>query len=130
YEIYEKMIELAKENAAQNNVSDRTEFASGKAEALDWKEIETDLIIVDPPRAGLHPKVIKTLLEKEPNTIIYVSCNYHRLVQELTQLKEKYQVAELKALDLFPNTPHVEVVVKLAKSLNSSNIALSIDQNA
>jgi 23S rRNA (uracil-5-)-methyltransferase RumA len=113
YELDEEMIELAKHNAKQNNVADRTEFASGKAEALDWKDIEADTIIVDPPRSGLHPKVIRTLLEKEPQTIVYVSCNYHRLVNELNELKKKYQVKDLKALDLFPNTPHVEVVVKL-----------------
>jgi len=113
YEIYEQMIELAKVNAEQNNVADRCTFESGKAEALDWKDIDADIVIVDPPRAGLSPKVIRALLEKEPRTIIYVSCNYHRLVNELNEFKKKYQVKDLKALDLFPHTPHVEVVARL-----------------
>jgi tRNA (uracil-5-)-methyltransferase len=115
YEIYEKMVELAKYNAEQNGVADRCEFFSGKAEALEWKNIDADAVIIDPPRAGLHPKVIKTLLEKEPTTIIYVSCNCHRLVNELKEFKTKYEVKDLKALDLFPNTPHAEVVVKLQR---------------
>jgi tRNA (uracil-5-)-methyltransferase len=115
YEIYEHMIELAKTNAEQNNVADRCEFTSGKAEDLSWKEIDADAIIVDPPRAGLHPRVIETLLEKEPQTLIYISCNYHRFVHELTKLKTKYDVKQIIALDLFPHTPHVEVVTKLKK---------------
>lgn len=113
YEIYGKMIELARANAEQNGVADRCTFETGKAEALDWKDVPADIVIVDPPRAGLPPKVIRTLLEKEPRTIIYVSCNYHRLAENLKELKKKYQVKDLKALDLFPNTPHVEVVLKL-----------------
>lgn len=115
YEIYEQMIEQARQNAEQNGVAERCSFASGKAEALDWKDIDADTIIVDPPRAGLHPKVLQTLLEKEPRTIIYISCNYHRLVKELMQLKTKYEVNDMTALDLFPNTPHVEVVTMLSK---------------
>jgi tRNA (uracil-5-)-methyltransferase len=115
YEVYENMIKLAKRNAEQNGVADRTEFFSGKAEALDWQNVGADAVIVDPPRAGLHPKVIRTLLERKPETIIYVSCNYHRLAHELKEFKKKYQIKDLKALDLFPDTPHAEMAVKLQR---------------
>ncbi|MFA5129381.1 MAG: 23S rRNA (uracil(1939)-C(5))-methyltransferase RlmD [Patescibacteria group bacterium] len=115
YEIYKQMTDLADENAKQNGVADRCTFASGKAEDLSWKDIEADIVIVDPPRAGLHHTVIETLLDKAPQTIIYVSCNFHHLVDELTQFKTKYSIKEITALDLFPHTPHVEVVTRLEK---------------
>ncbi len=113
FEIDAEAIELAKHNAAINGVTERCQFTSGPAEDLSWKDLPADLIILDPPRAGLHPKVIKTLLEKKTPTLIYVSCNYHRLVEELKQLKTLYTITDLKALDLFPHTPHVEVVVRM-----------------
>ena len=115
FEIDAEAIELAKYNAETNDVGDRCDFVSGPAEDLSWKDIETDTLILDPPRSGLHPKVLKTVLEKKPQTIVYVSCNYHRLVEELKKFKEVYAIEELKALDLFPHTPHVEVVVKLTR---------------
>jgi 23S rRNA (uracil1939-C5)-methyltransferase len=58
---------------------------------------------------------VETLLKNAPPTIVYVSCNYHRLVEELKTLKTGYRVTALQALDLFPQTPHVEVVAKLEK---------------
>jgi 23S rRNA (uracil-5-)-methyltransferase RumA len=113
FEIDAEAIELAKHNASTNGISNRCNFTSGPAEDLSWKDIDADIIILDPPRSGLHPKVLKAVLEKEPKTIVYVSCNYHRLVEELKQFKSKYTVEQLTALDLFPHTPHVEVVVRL-----------------
>ncbi|MFH1089538.1 MAG: 23S rRNA (uracil(1939)-C(5))-methyltransferase RlmD [Candidatus Uhrbacteria bacterium] len=74
-----------------------------------------DTIILDPPRAGLHPKVIETLLKVLPQTIVYISCNFHHLAEELPKFFENYQLVEARALDLFPQTPHVEVVVKLKR---------------
>ncbi len=113
FELDEPAIELAKFNAEKNDVDDRCEFTAGKAEDLSWKEIPADAIILDPPRSGLHPKVLKTVIEMKPQTIVYVSCNYHRLVEELKQFKSIYRVESVKAFDLFPNTPHVEVVARL-----------------
>jgi tRNA (uracil-5-)-methyltransferase len=115
FELFEPMIELAKFNAKQNGVEDRCEFTGGKAEELSWKDIDANIVIVDPPRAGLHHRVIKTLLEKAPETIIYISCDYHHLVKELVEFKTKYDIKKITALDLFPHTPHVEVVTELVK---------------
>lgn len=115
FELYEPMIELAKFNAKQNNVENRCDFTGGKAEELSWKNLDADLVIVDPPRAGLHHKVITTLLEKAPATIVYISCDYHHLVKELIRFKEQYEIKKITALDLFPHTPHVEVVAELIK---------------
>ncbi|MFA5185685.1 MAG: 23S rRNA (uracil(1939)-C(5))-methyltransferase RlmD [Patescibacteria group bacterium] len=113
FELDEPAIELAKFNAEKNDVDDRCEFTAGKAEDLSWKEVPADAVILDPPRSGLHPKVLKTVIEMKPQTIVYVSCNYHRLVEELKQFKSIYRVESVKAFDLFPNTPHVEVVARL-----------------
>jgi tRNA/tmRNA/rRNA uracil-C5-methylase (TrmA/RlmC/RlmD family) len=116
FELDAEAIELAKHNATINGIADRTSFTSGPAEDLSWQNLDVDAVILDPPRAGLHPRVLKTVLEKKPKTIIYVSCNFHRLVEELKEFKKSYRVESIQALDMFPNTPHVEVVVKLVRS--------------
>ncbi|MBP6945147.1 23S rRNA (uracil-5-)-methyltransferase RumA, partial [Patescibacteria group bacterium] len=90
-------------------------FGAGPVEDLDWKALSPDAVIIDPPRSGLHPRALEMLLEKKPPTIVYVSCSYRRLVEELKQFKTLYRVEAIEALDLFPQTPHVEVVTKLVR---------------
>lgn len=114
HELDAPAIELAWINAERNGVADRCEFAAGPVEKLDWKEKQPDAVIIDPPRAGLHPKALEALLDNAPPKIVYVSCNYHRLAEELKVLKTKYRVERLQAFDLFPHTPHVEVIATLS----------------
>jgi len=77
------------------------------------KEIP-DLVVVDPPRAGLHKHVIKSLLEIKPPKIIYVSCNPSTLARDLKILcEEGYQLENVQPIDMFPHTYHIETVVKL-----------------
>jgi len=116
FEIDAEAIGLATLNADNNGVADRCSFTSGPAEDLSWKDVDADVVILDPPRSGLHPRVIKTLMERKPATIVYVSCNFHRLVEELKEFKKAYRVVSVAALDLFPHTPHVEVVAKLVRN--------------
>ncbi len=113
HELDAPAIELARVNAKANGVADRCRFGAGPVEAFDWSAERPDVVIVDPPRAGLHPKALKMLVDQAPNKIVYVSCSYHRLVNELKTLKETYTVSSLHAFDLFPHTPHVEVVATL-----------------
>ncbi len=113
HELDAQAIELAKENATQNGVGELCTFTAGPAEDQTWKDIPCDVLILDPPRAGLHPKSLEAVMEKLPKTIVYISCNFHRLVEDLKTLKTVYNVEHLKALDLFPQTPHVETVVRL-----------------
>ncbi len=108
-------IELAKINAEKNGVEKNTRFLAGAVESFDWTGETPDAVIIDPPRAGLHPKALATILEKRPPTLVYVSCNYHSLAKELAALKTVYRVEQQQALDLFPQTPHVEVVTKLVR---------------
>lgn len=116
-EIDADAIVSANENAALNNAT--AEFHATPAEKFDWSTIAPDVAIVDPPRGGLHPDVVETLLEKRPTRVVYVSCSYDRFLKEWmgydghTGLHEGYEIVSATALDLFPHTPHVEVVFTL-----------------
>ena len=118
YELDEQAIILASQNAKNNKVGDSCEFFSGKAEDLSWKDVPADVVIIDPPRSGLHPKVITSLVGENvmrPRSIVYVSCNYHRFKDELPAFLKEYEVDFVQPLDLFPQTRHVEVVVSLKR---------------
>ncbi|MBD3281885.1 23S rRNA (uracil(1939)-C(5))-methyltransferase RlmD [Candidatus Uhrbacteria bacterium] len=123
YELDEEAIKLASQNMNLNGVGERCRFFSGPAEALEWKDVEADTLILDPPRSGLHHKVIKTLLSEDspiyPQTIIYVSCNYHRLEHELPSFMEHYEIESIQPLDLFPQTRHIETVTTLKRKADS-----------
>ena len=106
----------AAENAARNQITN-ARFEQGEAERYEWGEV--DLVILDPPRSGLHPRLVRRLVEQPPPRIIYVSCNPRALAQDLETLRGIYRVTFAQCVDLFPQTPHVETVVELkAASLN------------
>ena len=112
-------IEDAKINSQVNGI-ENTLFYAG-----DMKDILTDdfiaehgrpdVIITDPPRAGMHPDVVKTILNAAPERIVYVSCNPATQARDLQLMDEQYKVAEVQPVDMFPHTPHVENVVLLIK---------------
>jgi len=72
-------------------------------------------VVVDPPRSGMHPKAIRRLIELAPKNLLYVSCNPKRLREELPEFLQAYHLVSLKAVDMFPHTPHVEVIAALEK---------------
>jgi 23S rRNA (uracil1939-C5)-methyltransferase len=74
-----------------------------------------DVIITDPPRAGMHEDVINTILFAEPQRIVYVSCNPATQARDLNMLDSKYRVTKVQPVDMFPHTHHVENVVLLEK---------------
>lgn len=115
FEIDAEAITLASQNAEANGVGERCCFEAGPAESLAWKDWTADAVILDPPRAGLHPKVLAATLTMAPKEIVYVSCNYKRFVEDWKALKETYACTALEAYDLFPHTPHVELVAKLER---------------
>jgi 23S rRNA (uracil1939-C5)-methyltransferase len=110
-------IEDAKINSEINHI-DNTLFYAG-----DMKDILTDefiaehgrpdVIITDPPRAGMHPDVVKTILRAAPKRIVYVSCNPATQARDLQDLDSQYKVLAVQPVDMFPHTPHVENVVLL-----------------
>ena len=118
-ELDAEAIAAAKENATANALN--AEYFVSRAEAYDWTSHNPDVVIVDPPRAGMHPDAIELLLKVRPPTIVYVSCSIERFVQEWVGalghagLSTAYRIADAKALDLFPHTPHVECVFRLER---------------
>ena len=115
-------IEDAKINSEINHI-DNTLFFAG-----DMKDILTDdfiarygrpdVIITDPPRAGMHSDVVKTILRAAPQRIVYVSCNPATQARDLQDLDIQYKVIEVQPVDMFPHTPHVENVVLLESRLS------------
>lgn len=105
----------AKKNAEFNNVSASCSFASGPVEHLPPETWKADAGIIDPPRAGLHPKALEALIKYGPERVVYVSCNYHSFIREWEQIKQAYDLIRVEPLDLFPQTPHIEVIHTLVR---------------
>lgn len=120
-EVSEEAVSDARENCALNDVGNCS-FLAG-----DLKDVvinlsgmvsrgeRPDVIITDPPRAGMHPRVLKVLLAAAPRCILTVSCNPATLARDLVTLLEAYQIEALQTFDLFPHTPHIECLVKLTR---------------
>lgn len=112
-------IEDAKENARLNGIENTLFFAGDMKSVLNADFIaehgRPDVIITDPPRAGMHDDVIETILFAEPQRIVYVSCNPATQARDLNLLDEKCRVVRVQPVDMFPHTHHVENVVVLEK---------------
>jgi 23S rRNA (uracil1939-C5)-methyltransferase len=116
-EIVEEAIAAAKVNAEINNL-DNVKFLAGDMKDVFNPEFykehgAPDIIITDPPRSGMHPKVVEYLAEIACPKIVYVSCNPATQARDLAMLDEKYKVVKSQAVDMFPQTHHVENVVLL-----------------
>jgi 23S rRNA (uracil1939-C5)-methyltransferase len=117
-EMIEEAVEDAKENAALNSLSQSAEFYKG-----DVIEICNDdffrqhgkpgVIVTDPPRAGIHEKLVRKILEIASPVVVYVSCNPATQARDLNMLGEKYSVTKIQPVDMFPHTHHIENVVQL-----------------
>ena len=118
-ELIEEAVKKANENTELNNI-ENAEFIAGdvfeKLEELEKREIKPDIIILDPPRAGIGEKTITKLMKYNVSNIIYVSCNPKTLVQDLiTFQNNSYKIKQVCPVDMFPFTPHVETVALLSK---------------
>jgi 23S rRNA (uracil1939-C5)-methyltransferase len=116
-EVIEEAIEDAKENAALNNIN-HAEFFAGDVIKICNDEFfaqhgRPDVIITDPPRAGMHEKLVNKLLEMAAPKIVYVSCNTATQARDLGLLSEKYVIEKIQPVDMFPHTHHIECVVLL-----------------
>ena len=118
-EAIRKAIEDAKINAQINKLDNTLFFAGDMKDILNEDFIaqygRPDVIITDPPRAGMHEDVINTILFAEPQRIVYVSCNPATQARDLNMLDAKYRVTRVQPVDMFPHTHHVENVVLLEK---------------
>ena len=110
-------IEDAKVNSQINGITNTLFYAGDMKDILTDEFIaehgRPDVIITDPPRAGMHPDVVKTILRAAPKRIVYVSCNPATQARDLQDLDALYRVAAVQPVDMFPHTPHVENVVLL-----------------
>ncbi|NDV94728.1 23S rRNA (uracil(1939)-C(5))-methyltransferase RlmD [Dysgonomonas sp. 521] len=118
-EYVEDAILDARVNSQINGIGNTLFFAGDMKDILTQDFINEhgrpDVIITDPPRAGMHDDVIKTILFAEPDRIVYVSCNPATQARDLSLLDEKYKVEKVQPVDMFPHTHHVENVVLLVK---------------
>jgi 23S rRNA (uracil1939-C5)-methyltransferase len=114
-EIVESAVADAEKNCRYNNISN-CEFLVGdiKTRLSDITD-SPDVMIIDPPRPGMHKDVVKNVLEIRPSRIVYVSCNPATLARDLWMLSDRYRVAEVQPVDMFPHTYHIEAVAKLER---------------
>jgi len=113
-EIVSSAVADARENCSQNRI-DNCRFLEGDMRTvLPTIETPPDVIIIDPPRDGMHPDVVRQVLQLSAPRIVYVSCNPATLARDLGLMKEKYRLHFVQPVDMFPQTPHIEAVAKLS----------------
>ncbi|MFN2440506.1 MAG: class I SAM-dependent RNA methyltransferase, partial [Chitinophagaceae bacterium] len=115
-DIIDEAIQDARENAALNSI-DHSFFISGDVIDICNEDFfnhhgKPDVIITDPPRAGMHEKLVRKILEIEAPILVYVSCNPATQARDLALLDEKYKVTKVQPVDMFPHTHHIENVVQ------------------
>lgn len=121
-EVVAEAIDDARENAAQNGVQHAHFFAGDVIEICDdaffASHGQPDVIITDPPRAGMHEKLVQKILDMEAPTVVYVSCNPATQARDLNLLDAKYDVINVQPVDMFPHTHHIENIVQLKRRNN------------
>ena len=112
-------IEDAKFNASANGITNCSFFAGDMKDVLNetfiQKHGKPDVVILDPPRAGIHPDVADVILKAAPQRMVYVSCNPASQARDLAILCRDYRITAVQPVDMFPHTMHVENVVALAR---------------
>lgn len=120
-EYVDAAIEDAEQNSVINNINNTSFYAGDIKEILTDELIsrhgKPDVIITDPPRAGMHEKVVKKILSILPKKIVYISCNPATQARDIFMLKQKYDITAIQPVDMFPHTSHVENVVLLEKMI-------------
>ncbi|MEW6673612.1 MAG: 23S rRNA (uracil(1939)-C(5))-methyltransferase RlmD [Thermodesulfobacteriota bacterium] len=114
-EIVESAVKDAVNNCRLNGVSNCRFIAGDIKESLGRISVRPDVMIVDPPRTGIHPDVVRQIIDMAPQRMVYVSCNPATLARDLALLKDFYVVREVQPVDMFPHTFHIEAVARLEK---------------
>ena len=127
-ELIEEAVVAANENAKRNHLENCTFLAGDVLKMVDELEERPDLIIVDPPRDGIHPKAIGKIIAFGAPEIVYVSCKPTSLARDLEIFQQEgYQVERVKLMDMFPRTVHVETVVLLSQQKPDDTIEIDLD---
>ncbi len=113
-EISESASADAEENARDNQVKNCRFICGDIRDALREISFKPDVVIIDPPRVGMHKDVLTRLLEMAPERIVYTSCNPATLARDLSQMVGTYELHEVQPVDMFPNTYHIEAVARLS----------------
>ncbi len=123
-EYVKEAIADAEINASVNGIENCSFFAGDMKDILTSDFIEKhgkpEVMIIDPPRAGMHPDVIKVILEAKPERIVYVSCNPASQARDLAMMSDAYEITEVQPVDMFPHTMHVENVCALKRREKAS----------
>lgn len=119
-ELVDQAIEDAKINSAINRIENIQYFSGDISKMLNKEFFETngkpDVVITDPPRAGMHERVVEALKRCGPSRIVYISCNPATQARDIGMMKEIYRIMEIQPVDMFPHTHHIENVVLLEKA--------------
>jgi 23S rRNA (uracil1939-C5)-methyltransferase len=112
-EVSRSAVENARENVKKNGI-DNCRFICGDIrKAIHDLAFRPDVLIIDPPRAGMHHKVLARILALQPQRIVYVSCNPATLARDVGRMSQNYEVLEIQPVDMFPHTYHVEAIAQL-----------------
>ena len=127
-EIIEEAVEAAKENAAHNGLSNCKFIAGDVFKVLDEIEEKPDVIVLDPPRDGIHPKALPKILDYGVDKIVYISCKVTSLARDLEMIQARgYEVVKSVAVDQFSQTVHVETVVLLSHKKPDGHINVKVE---
>ena len=127
-EIIEEAVEAAKENALRNGLSNCKFIAGDVFKVLDEIEEKPDVIVLDPPRDGIHPKALPKILEYGVDRIVYISCKMTSLARDLEMMQMAgYRVEKMTAVDQFCETVHVESIVLLSHKSPDSKINVKVE---
>lgn len=127
-EIVEEAVEAAKENAALNGLHNCTFLAGDVLKVLDTIEDKPDLLVLDPPRDGIHPKALPKLLAYNVDRMVYISCKPTSLARDLEMFfAHGYRVEKMCSVDMFPATGNVETVVLLSRKTPDDTIEVDLD---
>ena len=115
-EIIEEAVEAAKVNAKLNGLDNCTFWAGDVLKVIDQLNEKPDLIVLDPPRDGVHPKALEKIINFNVDRMIYIACKPTSLARDLEMLQGRgYKVEKIACVDLFPSTYHVETLALLSK---------------
>ena len=127
-EIVEEAVEAAKENAALNGLDNCTFWAGDVLKVIDDLGEVPDLIVLDPPRDGVHPKALEKIIDFGVERMVYIACKPTSLARDLELLQGRgYQVERIGCVDLFPSTVHIETVVLLSQQKPDDTIEIDLD---
>ncbi|MCB0834354.1 MAG: 23S rRNA (uracil(1939)-C(5))-methyltransferase RlmD, partial [Bacteroidetes bacterium] len=117
YELVENAVQNARKNAIHNNISNCSFISGDLRQVLKNTKTFGDVVILDPPRAGLHEEVVQTVLDLDPRTILYISCNPSTQARDVALFcNGPYRLTSIQPVDMFPHTYHIENIVRLERT--------------